>query len=540
MFLLYFDLVSKLVLSFTIWMAGSELPHSNGAFSGSGDTTSGYMNPVVPGFHPDPSVCRVGEDYYLATSSFEYFPGVPIYHSRDLVNWRLIGHALHRPEQIDLTHVSVWSGIYAPTIRYHKGTFYLATTNVGGKGNFYVTSKDPAGPWSDPVWVDEHFFDPSLFFDDDGKVYYTRRSGHHVLQAEIDIETGQLLTDLVKIDSGRVSPDAEGPHLYKFNDYYYLMQAEGGTRFLHMETIGRSKSPWGPFEHFQGNPILSQRYDYNNQIKSTGHAELIQAHDGSWWMTFLATRHYWYDALSHLGRETFLTPVTWVDGWPIPDLSAVETLDMNVPTLPLNPWPPESPRDEFDGPGLELYWNHLRGKDTSAIALKQGRLVLTGNAFNLNDIAVPAFVGRRQQHFNFTGEALLEFDPQNQQEEAGLAIYLNHAHHYQFFLTKRQGETNLVVRKTIGDLRKEVYSHPLKADKVKLKITADPREYQFWWARPGSQDYASAGKALSQYVSTELASSWSGVFIAMYASGNGHQAESKARFDWFNYQPGNF
>ena len=177
-------------------------------------------NPVIPGFHPDPSVCRVGDDYYLVTSSFEYFPGVPIFHSIDLVNWKQIGHCLTRKSQLDLRHSFPSSGVYAPTIRYHQGTFYMITTNIGGHGNFYVTAKDTAGAWSDPIVVDADVFDPSLFFDEDGKVFYTRRGSPGIVQAEINIVTGQLLTPLRMVVEKYICSDIEGPHLYKINGIY--------------------------------------------------------------------------------------------------------------------------------------------------------------------------------------------------------------------------------------------------------------------------------------------------------------------------------
>jgi len=183
---------------------------------------SGYTNPIIPGFHPDPSVCRVGEDYYLVTSSFEYFPGIPVFHSKDLINWKQIGHCLTRPSQLDLSNTGFWSGVWAPTIRFHKGKFYMITTNVTNGGNFFVTATNPAGPWSEPIWIDMESFDPSLFFDEDGRVYYTRRGAKGIVQAEINIETGKLLTPLKMVSAGFLSPDTEGPHLYKIKDWYYL------------------------------------------------------------------------------------------------------------------------------------------------------------------------------------------------------------------------------------------------------------------------------------------------------------------------------
>src|SRR4030042_2877344 len=228
--------------------------------SGQNDTT--FNNPIISGFYPDPSICRVGEDYYLFTSSFEYFPGVPIFHSKDLVHWRQIGYCLTRKSQLPLNNVRASGGIYAPTLRYHDGTFYMVTTNVDGGGNFYVTAKNPAGPWSEPVWLDHSGMDPSLFFDDDGKVYYTRHEGAgdgYVAQRILNIETGKLEGPLRKIWGGTGGVWVESPHLYKINGKYYLTAAEGGTSYGHTQVIARSDSPWGPFESCPYNPILTHR-----------------------------------------------------------------------------------------------------------------------------------------------------------------------------------------------------------------------------------------------------------------------------------------
>ena len=242
--------------------------------------------------------------------------------------------------------------IYAPTLRHHDGVFYMITTNVcKGGGNFYVTTRDPAGDWSEPIFVDQGFFDPSLFFDDDGKVYYTKRGGLELtdtVQAEIDIKTGRLLAPLKPITRGYISEDCEGPHLYKINGMYYLMQAEGGSRYLHMETIGRSKSPWGPFEPSPHNPVVGQLRNWGYPVRGTGHAELLEAHDGSWWLFFLATRHANYNALATIGGETFMLPVTWKDGWPTTDVRQLSSLDVTADLPPAQPWETRPLREEFD------------------------------------------------------------------------------------------------------------------------------------------------------------------------------------------------
>lgn len=255
--------------------------------------SSKYSNPILPGFYPDPSVCRVGADFYLVTSSFHYFPGVPIFHSRDLVHWRQIGHCLTSRSQLNLDGCKSSLGIFAPTLRFHKGLFYMITTNTNGFRNFYVWAKQPEGPWSEPVWLDWPGIDPSLFFDEDGRVYITGNGGFlgdealGIYQAEINPETGSLLSERRFIWAGTGAKAPEGPHLYKIHGKYYLLIAEGGTEYGHMVTIARSDHPYGPYESHPFNPILTHR-SIDSPIQATGHADLVELEDGSWWAVFLA------------------------------------------------------------------------------------------------------------------------------------------------------------------------------------------------------------------------------------------------------------
>ncbi|WP_342746144.1 glycoside hydrolase family 43 protein [Paenibacillus donghaensis] len=266
-----------------------------------------YSNPILPGFYPDPSITRAGDDFYLVCSSFEYFPGVPIFHSRDLIHWTQIGHVLDRMSQLDIRGCKSSGGIFAPTIRYYDGMFYMITTDVGGRGNFYVTAADPAGPWSDPISIPYGGIDPSLMFDDDGRVYVTTQQGadydSHAIQYEIDVATGEALTEPVVIWTGDGGPWTEGPHLYKINGIYYIMTASGGTAKEHREIIGRSSSPYGPFERLP-HPILTHK-DTESPIQYLGHADLIEDNNGDWWAVFLGVRLV-DSKYTVLGRETFL------------------------------------------------------------------------------------------------------------------------------------------------------------------------------------------------------------------------------------------
>jgi xylan 1,4-beta-xylosidase len=506
-------------------------------------------NPIIPGFHPDPSVIRVGGDYYLVTSSFEYFPGVPIFHSTDLVNWKQIGHVLTRKSQLNLDGIWPSGGVYAPVIRYHKGTFYMITTTMGGGGNFYVTATHPAGSWSEPVWVDPDIFDPSLLFDDDGKVYYTRRGAKGIVQAEIDIDTGKLLTPLRTLTEGFICSDIEGPHLYKINGLYYLMAAEGGTRFGHCEVIGRSASPWGPFMACPHNPILTHRDQGHSFIRDTGHAELVEDTQGNWWLFCLGTRNLEYISSSVLGRETFLAPVRWVDGWPVVGAEKTRTLPLSFDTPLL---PEQSPRpglwwDEFDSPELNLAWNFLRNpaEGSWSLAERPGFLSLHGSALGLDDVDSPAFVGRRQEDFQILASCRVEFQPHTENEEAGLAVYLCPTNHYEIAVTLRSGQRCAVVKKRVGDLTQEIISEPLASGPVRLVVRCDGKNYTFDYAqstgplRPGETHPLASG--LARLVAPEAALGtefgvWTGVYFGLYATGQDTPCREPADFDWFEYR----
>ncbi len=522
-----------------------------------------YTNPVVPGFYPDPSVCRVGEDYYLVTSTFEYFPGVPVFHSRDLVNWRQIGHCLTLASQLPLEKCRASGGIYAPTIRHHDGMFYMITTNVSGGGNFIVHAKDPAGEWSQPAWVDQGGIDPSLFFDDDGKVYFT---GTGIVQFEIDPMTGKALSEKKVIWSGTGGRYPEGPHLYKIDGLYYLMIAEGGTEYGHFETIARSQTPWGPWEPCPHNPILSHRDCGGNSIQGTGHAELVQAHDGSWWMMHLGFRTVG-GRYHHLGRETFLAPVEWTpEGWPVVFPRKSErtycqsamhghalcgrkspgciagTNEINVEVdhaLPPHPWPVESARDDFDSPRLRLCWNFLRNPRAAdgSLSARPGFLRLNGSAVTLDEADSPAFVGRRQQHVKCRAAARLDFSPGAANEEAGLTVLMNDSHHYDLAIRGGDdGRRRVLVRRRIGDLTGVVFERDIPAGPVTLEIADDNGTYTFAFALNDAPPQAVA-TGLARYLSSEVAGGFTGVYLGMYATGNGKPSTTPADFDWFEYHP---
>ncbi|OHB57583.1 MAG: hypothetical protein A2173_11200 [Planctomycetes bacterium RBG_13_44_8b] len=511
--------------------------------SGQNDTT--FNNPIISGFYPDPSICRVGEDYYLFTSSFEYFPGVPIFHSKDLVHWRQIGYCLTRKSQLTLNKVRASGGIYAPTIRYNKGIFYMVTTNVDGGGNFYVTAKNPAGPWSEPVWLDHSGMDPSLLFDDDGKVYYTRHEGQgdgYIAQRTLNLETGKLEGDLKKIWGGTGGIWAEGPHLYKINGKYFLMISEGGTSYDHSVTIARSDSPWGPFEADPNNPILTHRNRPESPIQALGHADLVETPDG-WWLVCLGIRPQG-GRFHHIGRETFLAPVTWNEnGWPVVNGNGTLELTLPAPKLTQHTFEEPPARDDFGSDKLAVQWNLLRNPYDGDYSLTErpGFLRLHGSAITLNDQDSPAFVGRRQTDFNCVVSTLLIFDPNSENEEAGLVVRQNDKHHYEIGVTLRQGKRQVFFRKILkGKIIEPVQYIDIDAGPVILSVKATPLSYEFYY-QSTSGDRKVLGTAQTKDLSVEAIGfadgmCFTGVYFGMYATGTGQKCKRPADFDWFEYK----
>jgi xylan 1,4-beta-xylosidase len=507
-----------------------------------------YTNPVIPGFYPDPSLCKVGDDFYLVNSSFQYFPGVPIFHSRDLIHWEQIGYCLTRESQLDLKGCGSSMGIYAPTLRYHQGRFYMITTNMNLSRNFYVWSEKPEGPWSDPVWIDSPGIDPSLFFDEDGRVYLTGTNDLFsnqqpgIYQAEIDIGTGKLLSERELIWKGTGANAPEGPHLYRIKGKYYLLIAEGGTEYGHMVTIARSDSPYGPFESNPNNPILTHR-SMGSPIHATGHADFVEMENGSWWAVFLGIRPVsvpFVGRYHHLGRETFLAPVIWsAEGWPVIGEGGMAAEKMSVGTLMNGKGASFNIIDEFEDNQLHYCWNFLRNPQEIdwSLEARPGWLTLHGSAVTLNDIASPAFIGRRQQHFNCTVSTLLSFDPVYEGEEAGLTVYMNEQFHYEIALTYDSDKgRKVILRRRVGSLWKVELEEAVEGTEIIMGIEANTTTYSFFYNEPNGEQKA-FGSGECSLLSTEVAGGFTGVYIGMYATGNGRPCKAPAYFDWFEYKP---
>jgi alpha-N-arabinofuranosidase len=508
------------------------------------------MNPILPGFYPDPSIVRVVDDYYLVTSSFEYFPGVPIFHSKNLADWQQIGHVLTRESQLPLKGAKSSKGIFAPTLREHQGTFYLITTNMSVGQSFYVTSRDPKGPWSDPIWIAENSFsmDPSLMFDDDGTVYYTRHGGGErggVYQAEIDIETGELSAEPRLIWSGTGGVWPEGPHLHKRNGIYYLLIAEGGTGYAHEVTVARSSSPWGPFESCPRNPIFTHKNNRKHPVQATGHADITDDQLGQSWMVFLGIRA-WDETHHHLGRETFLTPVTWdSEAWPVVNENEYVDLELNTQNLPAprasggNPAvPAKTLRDDFDDEELPLHYNFLRNpsRDSWSLRARPGWLRLWAGPGMLDDEGETTFVGRRQQHHRVTVSAKLEFSPAAEGEQAGLVVRADEKNHFELCVTKTGVKRSVILSSRLKGDRRRVGQVEVPDGGLILTVQAYPDRYEFFVAPEGAPR-KSLGIVPSVPLSSEQTGGFTGVYFGMYSAGAALPATAPADFDWFEYQP---
>jgi alpha-N-arabinofuranosidase len=492
-----------------------------------------FRNPVIPGFYSDPSICKVGVDYYLVTSTFEYFPGVPVFHSKDLVNWEQIGHCIERPTQLPKG-----LNIFAATIRYHNGTFYMITTNIGGEGNFYVTATNPSGPWSDPILIKAQGIDPDLFFDDNGKVYVI--SSTFVLN-EIDIKTGDLISEGRKIWNGTGGRYPEGPHIYKKDGIYYLMIAEGGTEEAHSETIARSKSIWGPYDPNPANPILTHcnAAGQSNPIQGIGHADIIQAHNNSWWIVFHGYRRIQtlFGGIHHtLGRETCLAPVTWpANGWPVVNGDGTVSVNMTCPTLPLQSFVSKPARIDFETDKTTPEWNYMKYPvfDNYSLTSRKGYLCLKGSDQTIEDRKSPTFIGRRVQNLKFTASTQIEFDPAAGNEEAGL-ILLNNGAHFDILIKQSNGKRVVVSRLRFGSVIYESEEIELKPGPVKLAIQGEPATFTFLYSQ-GNDTLNVIQKADSHYLSSETIGGFTGLYVGQYATGNGKACKSTADYDWFEY-----
>lgn len=479
------------------------------------------QNPIIRGTYPDPSICRRGRDYFLVNSSFDYFPGLPLFHSKNLVEWQQIGNCLTRDEQLDLKNVKSSLGIFAPTIRYINERFYIIFTNTNSGQNLLIQTADPFGDWSDPLPLEWGGIDPSLFADTDGKIYVqgtAERWGEEkgIYQAELDLVTGKLLSPRTLISKGTGHKSPEGPHLYRKDDWYYLMMAEGGTEFGHMETIFRSRCVNGPFESFEGNPFLTNR-STGSKLHCVGHADLVDSPTGDWFAVCLATRikgsHNYYH---FLGRETNIAPIEWTEeGWPI--VRGQELL----PDFPLFEGYTRAPESQttYDFSTMTTFsdeWLHISNPLATNYQFCEDGLQLQGGC-SLSEIGQPTFVGLRQDEFTYSFAAEIE-SMKDTTAEIGVSVYMSHAYHVDFFI---QGEA-IWVRKKIASLESLEQVGTINQSLTCLKVSCDGQRYQF--VHVSDEEESVLAEIETIFLSTEISGTFTGVIIGLYASE--HPAES--------------
>lgn len=511
---------------------------------------SSFYNPILPGWYSDPSVCTNGEgDYFLATSTFVYFPGVPLFHSKDLVNWKQVGHILNRPSQlVNMKGQGVSGGIFAPAISYnpHNKTYYMITTNVGA-GNFFVKTQNPFGEWSDPIMLPNvRGIDPSFFFDEDGKAYIVNNddapdykpeySGHRTIRViEFDANTDQTIGESkILVNKGSRPEDKpiwiEGPHMYKINGKYFLMSAEGGTSNWHSEVIFKGDSPMGKFTPWKNNPILTQRHldgKRANPITCAGHADLIQAKEGDWWAVFLACRPI-DNKFENLGRETFMMPVKWSDdGFPymtqgddvVPMILSREGVkrDSNVTFGNFEIM------ESFDNDTLGLAWMTLRAPANDLYSLTEtpGYLTLKCVDESATKRSTPAFICRRLQHHQFECSTRLLFNPTDTAETAGLLLFKDETHQY-YLSVGKNAKGNCISLWKIGRgqtsqlLGSREISSP--TNEYQLKVISTGVSYNFYVAAGNDKWELLFENVDARYLSTATAGGFTGTTVGMYAT----------------------
>ncbi|MBQ8297547.1 MAG: glycoside hydrolase family 43 protein, partial [Ruminococcus sp.] len=480
-----------------------------------------YTNPIVKGFYPDPSVCFANGMYYMVCSSFQYFPGVPLFESSDLVNWKQIGHCFTRKNQVMLDKIESSGGVFAATIRYNNGRFYVVTTNATTHQNFYVWTDDIRSEWSDPIFVAQDGIDPSLYFED-GRTYFlsngTDDEGNGgVVQCEINIETGEKLSASKVIWKGSGGRFLESPHMYKINGDYYLMAAEGGTEYGHMITYARSNSIWGEFVGYPKNPVLTNRNLGGQILQGMGHGDLVQNPGGDWFIIHLGFRQAGnWAPYHHLGREVFMTPVTFgEDGW-----FTAGTDGTTAASYEINGDFVQEVKElyTFENTRWDIDWCFLRHPHEENYQLSDNSVKLTGTDITLDMADSPTFIGIRQRDFR----ADISCDVTASGGEGGITVYMDENHHYDLAVRPSDTGYEAVLKLNIGDIKHVQSIAPISSDSAKLIVRTENHCCSFFVSENGSESYL--GSAQTKYLSPEIASPFTGVIIGLYAVGNGSSA----------------
>ena len=509
-----------------------------------------FYNPILQGCYPDPSITRKGDDYYLVTSTFAMFPGVPIFHSKDLVNWTQIGHVLDRKSQLKVQDTGISAGIYAPSIKYNANneTFYMITTQFAGDiNNMVVKTKDPFQGWSEVYKLKFNGIDPSLFFDDNGKAYVVHNdapdrgkelyNGHRVIKIwEYDVENDQVIagTDKIIVDGGvdlsRKPIWIEAPHIYKKNGIYYLMCAEGGTGDWHSEVIFTSENPMGPYVPAPNNPILSQRYlnsNRANKVDWAGHADLVEGTDGKHYGVFLAIRPN-EKGLVNTGRETFILPVDWSGKYPVfenglvpmePKLKMPKGVENKTGTEGFFPNGNFTFTDNFTAPKLDYRWIGMRGPREDFITTSKYGLSIKPFAVSIKAVAPVSALFQRQQHQHCTATTTMKFTPKSENELAGLTCYQSERFNYVFGITKKDKDFYILLEKTEKGQSKIIASAKIDVKMpVQLQVTAKGDEYKFNYSVDGVNFTNLGGIVSGDILSTNVAGGFTGSLIGLYAT----------------------
>ncbi|MBR2283473.1 MAG: family 43 glycosylhydrolase [Ruminococcus sp.] len=484
-----------------------------------------YKNPVLSGFYPDPSVCRADDrypgKYFMVCSSFQYFPGVPLFESEDLVNWRQIGNILSRESQLLLDGAQSSAGIFAPTIRYYNGVFYMVTTNTTTNRNFYVYTDDIYGEWSEPVNVEQDGIDPSLYFED-GHAYFMSNGtddhgDHGVVQCEIDIRTGKKLSDSSTLWHGSGGRFLESPHLYRIGGWYYLMAAEGGTEYGHMITCARSRLLWGEYESCPFNPVLTNRNLGGFEIQGVGHGDLIQKQDtGEWFVIHLGFRQIGqWATYHHIGREVFMSPVKFNDdGWFTVGKNGTTASEFEIQgSFEQKPCRSAGFADKLD-------WLYIRRNAPECYELSDERFILHGTEQTL-DMMYPTFVGIRQTGLCGSCECSVKVSS----GEGGITLYMDEQHHHELAVRRTENGFEAILRLNIGDAKYIRSSVPLCSDTAQLHIDFSNYVYTFSVIDAKTGVRSGLGTAQTRYLSTEVAGGFTGVIIGLYSQGSGSSSE---------------
>ena len=476
-----------------------------------------YKNPVLKGFYPDPSVCFANGKYYLVTSTFQYFPGVALFESDNLVNWKQIGYVLTRPEQVMLDKIPASGGVFAPTIRYNNGRFYMVTTNDTTHRNFYVYTDDIYGEWSDPIEVDQGGIDPSLYFEDGRTFFISNGQDDYgesgVVQCEIDIATGKKLSHSKSIWKGSGGRYLESPHVYKINGRYYLMAAEGGTEYGHMITYAVSDDIWGEYITGENNPILTNRNKAPYIIQGIGHGDLIQDKNGDWHILSLGFRQMgiWMPFHS-LGREVFLSPAHFDEnGRLFAGLDGTTDAQYEIKGDFVQN---ELPVFTFGNTDPSVDWCYLRKYHPENYKLSADKYELCGTDLTLDDADSPTFIAMRQRDFDMELCVNVNLCGNG---EGGVTMYMCENEHYDIALKKTADGTFAILKLNIGGIKHEQNRVAVNADNATLIVRADHYNYNFFVKCGDTETHLGSGQV--KYLTSEVSGGFTGTMTGLYAVG---------------------